>query len=202
MEENKEIILPDGSFLMLTSWVLKQELEPAIKLTYICILFCRNRETGACFPSVDWIAKCVRRDRRMIFRYIDELEAKNFLKRVSRHGTSNAYGSFPEGATWVSPPRDTSDTPPVTLVTPKQRTERRNKISNHTKLFHGKDSCFVDSTGRITIWNGGQKKNYGGGDEGSFRYGNLVGTEAKMAAINAAKSRGSTAALRLDSSQS
>lgn len=189
MEENEEIILPDGSFLMLTSWVLKQELEPAVKLTYICILFCRNRETGACYPSVDWIAKCVRRDRRMIFRYMLELESKKFLQRAQRSGTSNLYEFFPEGATWVSPPRDTYDTPLATPTTPKQRTERRSKISNYKKLIHGRDSCFVDSSGRITIRNGGCWKSYSGGDDGNFRYGELTGTEAKIVAINVVKAK-------------
>lgn len=56
------------------------------------------------------------------------------------------------------------------------------------KLFHRSDLCTLDGSGHVRILtHRGEWLPYGGGDDDGFRYGNLVGTEARRAAEADAK---------------
>jgi len=68
---------------------------------------------------------------------------------------------------------------------PKPESSNQNHKPEYSlRLYHGKDIASVGSDGSIRIQaHHGGWVNYGGGDEGSFRFGELQGSEARKAAV-------------------
>ncbi len=189
-DENK-----DGSkhyrsgYIKTYRYFLDFNVDMPTKMIYLVLFSHRFEETSKCFPAIDTVAKICRTDRRTVERRITVLEQIGWIKRTKRKGGTNDY-TFPLHATLESQVSDTRVAGDTTAVTHNQEVRNKKYKNKGTKyLFHGRDICFIQDDGSIKIKNGGEIKSYGGGDEASFRYGSLQGTDAKKAAIADAQNR-------------
>jgi hypothetical protein len=67
-------------------------LHPTEKLILIGLADCTNTATGACFPSVAWLADEVAEcSTRQVRRWLRSLEDRGWIETVSRPGTSSRY---------------------------------------------------------------------------------------------------------------
>lgn len=159
------------------------------KVVYFVLFSYRFEETGKCYPAIETLAKICQTDRRTIERRMAALERLGWIRRIKHRGRTNDY-EFPIHATLesqVSVTRVAGDTTAVTHNQEVRNKKYKNKGAKY--LFHGRDICFIQDDDSIKIKNGGEIKNYGGGDEGNFRYGSLRGTDAKKAAIIDARNK-------------
>ncbi len=112
---------------------------------------------------------------------------------MKNRGRTNNY-TFPLHTTLETQGNDRHDAAGATKATHNQNVWNKKYKNNSKKkyLFHGRDMCFIHDNGTIKIKNGGIWKEYGGGDDGNFRYGDIVGTEAKEMALMDVKRYGNS----------
>ena len=140
-----------------------------------------------CFPAQETIAKELGVRRETINRKIAKLRKMDYVRVQHSIGKSNRY-TFPLEERWrKSHPNAHTDTSPVMGGSHYRDTvkEIQNKGTfTKKRLRHGSEMCSVLDDGTIKIGvTGGDWKFYAGGDDERFRFGDLIGTEAKMAAI-------------------
>lgn len=172
-----------GGFIKIFRYFLDSPVDMATKTIYLVLFSYRFEGTGKCFPAIETVARICLTDRRTVERRMAILEQLGWIKRIKRRGGTNDY-IFPLHTTLESQATDMGDASGATTVTHNQEVRNKKYKNKGMKyLFHGRDICFIQDDGSIKIKNGGEIKNYGGGDEGSFRYGLLQGTDAKKSAI-------------------
>ena len=116
-------------------------LMPASKLIACLLLDHFNIGTGACFPSVDTLAKESGYRRRTVFRAIDDLDKRGWIRheRGGGRGNSNRYLPCFERVTEMSP------FPEKTVTTSSQKgdilvPETVTNVSPETEKETGKET--------------------------------------------------------------
>lgn len=160
-----------------------------------------ERDREGVFPSQESLAVLARCSLSTVKRSLHHLRALGHLRvRSTSTGSVCRYG-FPQGFT-----RDPVGGSPMTYpwftgapggrspVSYKQEPMNHNQEpeGGRAQLFHRSDRCVIAESGRIRILtHAGTWMNYGGGDDEGFRYGSLVGTDARRAAeADAVRARG------------
>ena len=75
-----------------TFWAWEQDVPNAqFRCVLLCLADCHNGNTGQCNPSVAYISKKTKCDRKTIMKVISALAESNLLRVVKSAGTSNSY---------------------------------------------------------------------------------------------------------------
>jgi hypothetical protein len=138
-----------------------------------------------CFPAQETIAKELGCTRETVNRSAGMLKKYGYLVWRRVKGSSNRY-EFPLEKRWSkSQPNNMAITSNVTKESHYRDTSKhKQNRGTPDRLYFDKDICSVMKDGliRIKAHHGGWL-DYGGSEDDKFRFGDLVGAEAKKTAI-------------------
>ena len=86
-------------------------LSKAEKLILIGLADCSNSSTGACYPSISWLAAVAEVSERHAVRCVKELESLRLIRVDRRPGRSSDYVIFPVDDLGSTPDTMTGPTP-------------------------------------------------------------------------------------------
>lgn len=162
------------------------DLSPMDKFVYGVLDSFSDGKTGeSCFPSYTAIANRAKVSVSTVKVSIKRLRNSGYLSWIrGKKGMANLYLLLATYGPSVTHGGVTSNLKIGSRMTYHQEPTTKNYDPPvRDVLFHGNDRCFVKDDGSIRIHNrNGEWVDYGGGDEGAFRFGELRGAEARRAA--------------------
>lgn len=125
-----------------TFWAWEVDVDSVHqRAVLLCLADCHNADTGRCDPSVMFIAKKTKCDRKTVMKVIGELTKNKLIKATKRQGTSTQYElntSTTDGTSTTNGTSTTSGTlpvppeghPPVPPVVPKPISKPKKNLKH------------------------------------------------------------------------